>query len=196
MPSSPSPFLEPDNPSLAAMIGDAAVHLLVDRGLVDLSSRAIAGYLRVTPPALTQQANRAEQLRLLVVAIGQRWISWSCSGGGGTGLPARLPGTDDELHGVRVWAAVAELARGESARGNPVPSNLLDTFRNEERDLVAWNLDRILDRPPRPDEVVLTVALVAGLREELIAPRTRLPFDQACALLERHVDRLRSSGLP
>ena len=184
-----SPFLDPDDPSLAAMIGDGAVHLLVDRGIGELSSRALAGYLGITPPALTQQACRAEQLRLLVVALGRRWLDWSdlC---GGTGLPARLPEDEAELHGVRVWGAVAELVRGEETRGNAPLAALLGEFRREERAQLSWRLAELLDRRPHDDAVTSTGALVAGLRQELTSPDPSVSYEEAARILREHVDGL------
>jgi hypothetical protein len=184
-----SPFLEPDNPNLSAMIGDAAVHLLATRGLRDLSSRAIARHLGISGPALTLQACRTEQLRLLVVALGRRWVRWSDSSYG-VDVPARLPETEDELHGVRVWTALAELARGEAAGGNPEPSRLFTAFCRDERDQTAWNLGRLLERQPDELEVAATVALVSGLRHELAAGRPSVTFPQAQELLLEHVGRL------
>ena len=187
-----SPFLEPNDPSLRAMLGDAAVHLLADRGVGDLSSRAIAGYLGTTPSALTQRAHREQQLQLMVVALGQRWLDWSgCRPE--TGLPARLPGSADEVHGLRVWAALTELARGEAAAGNPEPARLIAGYRAEERAMIDWSLMRILDRRPGPEELAVTAAIVAGLREELVAPSPALTADAASAALRGHVDRLRSA---
>jgi hypothetical protein len=127
-----------------------------------------------------------------VVALGRRWVRWSDSSYGAD-VPARLPETEDELHGVRVWAALAELARGEACGGNPEPSRLLTVFCNDERDRTAWNLGRLLERRPDELEVAATIALLSGLRHELAAGQPSVTFPEAQGLLREHVGRLRST---
>jgi AcrR family transcriptional regulator len=184
-----SPFLEPDNPNLAAMLGDAAVHLLAAHGVDGLSSRAMARYLGVTGPALTQQASRSEQIRLMVIAFTRRWLLWSCARHDEE-MPARLPSTEEERHGVRVLAALTELARADHLRGNPVPAALLSEARREERDDPRWELSELLGREPAPGEVAETAALVTGVRLELAAFEPSLEVEHAAGLIRTHVARM------
>ena len=186
-----SPFLDPDNPQLAAMLADAAVILLADRGIDGLSSRAMAHWLGVTGPALTQQAGRADQVRSLLAAFGGRWLDWSRPRFSEE-LPARLPDTADERHGVRVWNALGELARSEFVRGNGVPATLIAEIHREEGDQIRGALQRLVDPGVDELEAAYTTALVRGLRTDVVALEGALDVERANRILRRHVDLMRA----
>jgi hypothetical protein len=196
--SSPSsePFLCPDSIHLGDMVADAAVRILEQTAITGLSSRAVAAWLRVSPSALTQRADRAELIRLIVIFFVDRWSRW-VDVSPWHDLPARLPHSAEELHGIRVWHALAELARGEALAGNPVPAELITQAREDERLLVRDRLGGHLGRPPSDAEVATVTALVAGLRLELAAAQPAITPMEAVDLLRAHVRgmlRLSPSG--
>lgn len=186
-----SPFLRPDAVGLGQAVTDAAIGLLAETGVAGLTSRAVASRLRVTPSALSQQGGRKNLLRLVFVLFADRWEAW-IDVPPWHDLPARLPATEEEMHGVRVWHALAELARGEALAGNPVPSDVLLDARAQERVSIGRHLERLLGRPPSPAEVLTTTALVVGLRVEITAPQPAISPAEALDLLDAHVQRLRA----
>ena len=176
---------------MGEMLADATVDILAGTSIAGLTSRAIAAWLRVTPSALTQRADRAEVIRLVLIFFADRWEKWVHIPPWHD-LPARLPMTEEEVHGVRVWHALGELARGEALAGNLVPTDVIGRAREEERASVSANLARLLDRRPTDAEVVGTVALVAGLRLELATAPTAISATEAADVLTAHVRRLRA----
>ena len=187
----PSPFLRPDSPYFGEMVADAIVQLLEDTGVTGLTSRAVAGRFRLSPSALTQRAGRAELLRLAFVFFTRRWSDW-VHGDSDSGLLARLPREPEEVHGVRVWHSLAELARGEALSGNPTPHEVLALARDDERALLASRLRVLLDRPALDSEVAGTLALGVGLCLELaMVPPTMTPT-AAAYILRQHARHLRA----
>lgn len=176
---------------LGQAVTDAAIGLLAETGVAGLTSRAIASRLRVTPSALSQQGGRQNLLRLVFLLFADRWEDW-VDVPPWYDLPARLPESEEEMHGVRVWHALAELARGEALAGNPLPSDVLLGARAQERASIARHLKRLLGRTPSPPEVSTTAALVVGLRVEITAPQPAISPAQAHDLLDAHVRRLRA----
>lgn len=166
-----------------------AVRVLEETGVTGLSSRAIAAQMRVTPSALTQRAGRAELLRLVLVIFSDRWLQW-VDVPPWHDLPTRLPQNAEEMHGVRVWHALAELARGEALAGNRVLTEVMAQARQDERQLVAGRLGHLLGRTPSHAEVATTTALVAGLRLEVVAVDPAISPAEAVDLLSAHVRRL------
>jgi AcrR family transcriptional regulator len=187
-----SPFLRPDACGDAEIIADYAVTLLAERGVARLSSAAIARSMKVTPQALGQQVGgRARIYELLLIAFGRRWLGWSARPGWNSDLPARLPADQDEIHGVRVWQALRELARGELAAGNPTLQRHVTWVHREEREMLAHELRRLLDRPVLDEELDWTAALISGLQTALADPDPRLTHEGARRVLTRHLDVLR-----
>lgn len=180
------PFVRPDSPHLGDMVADAAVRILEQTAVTGLSSRAVAAGLRVSPSALTQRADRAELLRLVFVFFVDRWSRW-VDVPPWHDLPARLPQSAEEVHGVRVWHALAELARGEALAGNQVPADVIARAREDERLLIANRLTGLVGRRPSDAEVTLTTALVVGLRLEVAGARPAVSPTTAVDLLRAHV---------
>jgi AcrR family transcriptional regulator len=190
-----SPFLRPDAIGHGNAVADAAICLLAETGVSGLTSRAIASRLRVTPSALSQQGGRENLLRLVFFLFADRWENW-VDIPPWHDLPARIPESEEEMHGVRVWQALAELARGEALAGKTVLSDVLRDAQENERASIARHLQRLLDRPPSPAEVSTTVALVVGLRIEIVAAQPAISSAQALELLQAHVERLRAGPGP
>ncbi len=138
------PFTRPDSASLNDMLTDAAVARLAEGGAELLTLQSVAAWLGLTRQALSQRLDdpngpRRRMIQLIVLTFGERWLTWVGPGpihGDLDRPPVRLPATPDEIHAVRVWTALTELARSEAARGNPHPLTALTRVRDEERALV------------------------------------------------------------
>lgn len=188
-----SPFLRSTSPRPADIYTDATVDLLRRQGVDVWSVRAVATWMQLTPSAILMRHSRVEVVTLVVATFGNRWLDW-CRAPLHGDLPARLPETDDERHGVRVWRALQELARGARAAGHPTAEEQVRAVRADERAQADHDLARRLERPARPEELETTMALTAGLRSELTAPGTQLTAEAANDLLARHVRQLREQG--
>jgi AcrR family transcriptional regulator len=190
-----SPFLRPDATGAAEIIADCAVRLLVDHGVARLSAAAIARSMGVTPQALCQQVRgKARVMELLLISFGPRWLAWSGLPERNSDLPARLPVDEDELHGVRVWQALRELARGELAAGDPALQRHVTRIRAEERAMLGYRLRGLLDRQALVEELDATGALVDGLRAAVVEPEPQFGPDRARVLLANHVRTLRAAS--
>ena len=109
----------------------------------------------------------------------------------GPAIPGALPRTEHELHGVRCWRALQEVARGADAAGDPASLTHIRRVREEETEWTERRLGRLLDRDPTTSEVTLTLVLLDGLRSDLTAPNARLGAEEADDILLTHVQRLR-----
>ncbi|GAA4378128.1 hypothetical protein [Nocardioides caricicola] len=193
IPSPRSPFLIPDSAHPFDIYTDAVVHLLADRGIDRLSVRAIARWMGVTPAAVLQRHSQAQIREIVVARFGWRWVEWSCPRRD-SGLPARLPTSADECHGVRVWQALGEISRGAALAGHPAPQSRLEQARRDEAEAVAVSLTRLIRRRPDPRETAGVLALVSGLRAEIAAAGSVVTSDVAAGILRDHVERLRQDG--
>jgi len=181
-------FVRLDSLDYADMLTDAAVSLLINRGIDELSVRAIAGWLGVTSPTVTiRGGGRDRVLELVVSTFGRRWLAWAAWPDLDDPCPVRLPASEDEIHGARVWQALAELAGGAARAGNPVLEEVLDALRREERQFLWRDLYDRLDRPPTDRELDTTTALAAGLRARLAVASPDLTVEEARSLLADHV---------
>jgi AcrR family transcriptional regulator len=188
------PFLRPDHCAYPEILTDAAVHVLVARGVDGFSVGALARRMNTTPQAVLNRYTRTRVLELVVIRFGQRWLDWSLGGEPLSlplslprslplSLPLALPATEAERHGVLVWGVLHELARGEKLRGNPAPTEHLKQFRRAE-------LDGLTDRLPAGAEVGGALATATGLRLALAESEPYLTYEQACAQLNACVDRV------
>ena len=81
-----------------------------------------------------------------------------------------VPVTDEEILGTRVWAVLAELARGEHAAGIPDVAGAIQRIRRLERQSVRTGLTNWLRAYPAADDVIDLCALTDGLRAAVTAP--------------------------
>lgn len=189
------PFLRPDAPGYDEIFADGLVATLAAQGLTSWSVAAVARWMKVSPPAVLQKFSRARLLELAISAYGRRWLAWSTAvtgdPGSGGPLPARLPRSAAERHGVRVWALLGELARGELLAGREGASARYAAALETEHLQVLRSLPGTLGREPTPEEALATTALVSGLRQALVDERTVPELAEAC--LRAHVTRLSRS---
>ena len=192
-----TPFLRPEAGSYAEILTDATVHVLGAQGIDRFSVRALARWMKVVPATVLGEYSRARVLELVVICFERRWLAWSASeamyGPAPTGLPLRLPLTEDEKLGVRVHGALQQLAEAEQLRGNPAPSVHLARLRREEHELLRHRLGQLArltgHHPPSEAAVSSTMALVTGLRVMLADPAAELSWTDACAALLQQVTR-------
>lgn len=189
------PFLRMDDPFPDEILTDALVHVLAERGLARFSVSALARWMKVTPAAVLNTKPRKHVVEAVTARFGDRWLAWG-KPDLYDDIPARLPQTEDEIHGVRVWHALGELARGETVAGRPNPTEILADIRRRERMATGLHLEHRLGRRATEDEVRATCCLVEGLRLHLALPGADLSHDQARRLLTGHVSRLHAVRPP
>lgn len=191
-----NPFLRPDAAGYPAIFADGIVHLLARRGLDRWSVGEIARWMKVTPAAVLQSFSRSRVVHLAVLEIGKRWVKWAASPPYAKGIPASLPESDEERHGVRVWALLGELARSERMAGRAEPEEAYVAAQREEVAFLHSRLEGLLERTATEQEVLETAALVTGLRALLVEPEPGLAVADAEGVLREHVERLRQAQIP
>ncbi len=195
------PFLRLDSASEADMLADAAHHVLLERGVARFSVRALARWIGVTGPALTQRwggevGARTRILRLAVSAYGARWLLWSRGPLIKDDPSLSLPLCAEEIDGVRVWLSLEELARSEHAAGDPVLATMTAQVRAEERAEVRHMVRSADGEPISATAATAICALAAGLRAELIAPDPALDAAPAALLLRATIAAAREGTMP
>jgi len=194
------PFLRPASLNPFDIIGDGVVETLRDRGAQELSIRSVAKALGVTSQGLHQrlQSHRHDDTetptavlcRMASVALGQRWFTWvreSLMALAPEVPEIRLPQTEHERMGVAVWTAWHEVARGRDLLGDPVPGEILAATRDDERQLLADEMDRAMGRRPSDHQLVTLLALADGLRAQMVQPASNLPVGTAQEVMARQV---------
>lgn len=194
-----SPFLRPDAVAIDEMLADGAVELLRDRAADAVNVSALARWMGVTRQTLSERlwdpnGARHRIMRLTVLAFADRWLAWT-----GAALLAdppvpALPHDEAELHGVRVWAALAELARGEAAAGRPDPSAVVVDTRVRERVDLRERMTSWIGAAPSEEDLIELAALTDGLRASLAAAVPDVTLDVANRLLVRRLAAMRRSA--
>jgi hypothetical protein len=194
-----SPFVRPDAVRVDEMLADAAVAVLQHRSVVGVNASALARWLGMSRQALNERlwdadGARRRVIRLTVFAFARRWTMWCqralCAD---PPVPA-LPETDDEVHGLRVWAALTELARGDLVAGIADSAGIVHEARKEERAAVRRRLKEWLGVEPDADDVVEICVLTDGLRGALAAPLPDLTPDVARRVLVRRLHAIRATS--
>ena len=181
-----SPFLRPTDPRLAEIVTDGAVHILAGHGVDRFSIRAIARWMRVTPAYLLNDFSRARLVEIILITFGDRWIQWCGAETAPNGVGLRLPETPDECAGVRVRAALEQLADAEWLRGNPLPAHQVSDMAAREASLLAHRMHAASPPccAPGRDEVIGVQALLHGLRQQMASPESPMPLDRARSVLD------------
>jgi len=194
-PAAMSPFVRPDSPRLNDMLADGAVALFRERGVDALNVAALARWMGVSRQALSErlwdpEGSRRRIMQLTVRAFADRWIAWvRLALREDPPVPA-LPRSAEEVHGVRVWAGLLELARGERASGNPDPAAAVTATLVREREIVGDRVAYWIGAEPAADDLTELVALTDGLRSALIEPMPKVTYDQARSLLLRRLNAM------
>ncbi|MEX0426314.1 hypothetical protein AB3X52_01690 [Nocardioides sp. DS6] len=178
-PDHPSDFAEPTSVDHAAMYADAVVTLLADGGFEQVAMGPVARWLEQVPSAVKQRAGGREGfLRMVVGRFARRWLRWATFVPYRAAVPLRLPAEDDEVHGVRVWAVLREIAYGEARAGRPGLAELVREAEQRERDSMGRAFSQA-GRPLTEIELGAVSCLVAGLRAALVRPVDPLPLHLA-----------------
>jgi hypothetical protein len=200
-----SPFLRLDSAGIDDTLADGAVELLRKRGVDALNVAALARWMGISRQALSERLRgpdgaRRRILQLTLLTFADRWIDWLAEAMFEDPPVPALPRTAEEEHGVRVWAALVELARGERASGNPDPAAGVVATVARERDLVHQRVSAWLGATPGDVDMVELYALTDGLRAALLEPVRTVSYDDARRILQRRLDALRlalpDSGAP
>lgn len=181
------------------MLADGAVAVLSERGVDGLNVAALARWMGVTKQSLSQRladpaGARRRILHLVVLAFGERWLGWVKSALLEDPPVPALPSTDDEVLGVRVWTALAELARGEDAAGDPGLARAIAEVRARERELTRRRVGDWMRAWPEEDDVTALCALVDGLRLALAAPVPEVSLDVARRIVMQRLSAVRPSA--
>lgn len=189
------PFTLPDSADIGELLTNSAVRLLRRGGLQEFSVSAMARDLDMSRQALNDRfaakyGARRRVLQLVVLTFGDRWLAWASGPLGADPPTIRLPEHQDEVTGVRVWAALHELARGEAHVGNPHLSDALAHIRAEEADLTSDALRRWTGVAPNTTQLYTLLSLADGMRRELALPSPRLSPAGATAVMTRAVAEL------
>lgn len=193
-----SPFVRPAALGIDEMLADGAVDLFRKRGVDALNVAALARWMRISRQALHErlwdpEGSRRRIMRLTLLAFANRWLAWvEVPLVDDPPLPA-LPSTEEEVHGVRVWAGLLELARGERSTGNTDPAAVVTATLARERESVTARVGEWLGATPSEEDMSELFALTDGLRATLIESAPRITCDQARALLVRRLEAMRSA---
>lgn len=117
--TSPSEFAEPASTTHAAKYTDAVIELLVTGGVDQVAMAPVARWIRQVPSAVHRFAGGREGFLTMVVGkFAGRWRRWVLLPPfRDAGLPIRLPNRPDEVHAIRVWAALRESPRARPELG-------------------------------------------------------------------------------
>jgi AcrR family transcriptional regulator len=183
------PFVRPYAFGDADMLTNAAIRLLADHGIDSFSVAVLARAINLTPQAVLNRYPRHRVVELLCLTFSQRWLTWATRDRIDE-LPARLPRTDSERHGVLVHRALHELARGEAAQGRTDAQAVLIGTAEEELGALADEVGQVAERWVSTDEVAPLHALITGLRLVLADPEPQLTWEQAAELLREGFAKL------
>lgn len=191
----PSDFTEPVSIEHAAMYADAVVLLLVDGGFEQVAMAPVARRIRQVPSAVKQLAGgRAGFLEIVTRRLGRRWLRWADHLSDPRAMSPRLPRAGDEIHGVRVWSLLREIAAGEARAGRTALADIVAQVDAEERSAMLARFRRA-GRPLTEAEAVLVSSVAIGLRARMtaaVAPMTAEDADRALDLLGRWLGLSRS----
>ena len=169
-PDRPSDFTEPISGDYAAIYADAVVILLAGGGFDRVAMGPVARWLDQVPSAVKQMAGGRDRfLEMVIGRFARRWLRWATFIRFGQVIPVRLPARDDEIHGVRVWSLLREIAYGEARAGRPSLAELVADVDEAEHAALVRELARS-SREPTEAEAALVSCLVAGVRAALARP--------------------------
>lgn len=168
--------------TLADQCTDAMVVELLTNGHESITMRTIATRIRCDPSTLHHAFGGRIGFRDAVISqFASRYANWLR--GTHNGELVRLPLDADELHAVRVWNAVYELAAGAERSGYVAPIEAVAAAEAVEADLLAWRLD-IATTALTPVAVAALLATARAVRSAMAHPVDPLPRSVALAIVE------------
>lgn len=179
-----SPFLDPDSPFPADRLTDAVVEALRAGGVERVTLGAAAREMGVSSQATHKLAGgRAEFLGQVVATFLSRRWAWMTTGDG----PARIPTSEEELHGLRVYRLLVELAAGEHRAGREGLAQQLERDRHRYRDWVRYSANQRRSAPMTEDDLDRFETIVDGLLTAMVRPLDALSPDLAQAILDEYL---------
>lgn len=173
------------------MYADALVELLEAGGAERVSMGVVARWMGQVPSAVQQRAGGRNGFLLMVLRrFTKRWLTWTTQRDINV---VRLPACEDEVHGVRVWSVLTEIAAGEARAGRSEPAEVVASARRDERSILEVDLTTALGRRPTCHEVTLVQCLADGLRRALVTAVEPLDIAAAQAAAQWVVGRLRDA---
>jgi hypothetical protein len=144
--------------------------------------------MKVSPEAIHNHYTRARILDIVTIRFSRRWLYWSVGDPrwqqATHPCPLRLPRTAEERHGVVVFQAFRELARGERVRGNPLPMLRFAKLQEDEQELLGSRVIQLrgadIYTPVVDVELRGLNALLTGLRSALAEDPPLLSWQAAC----------------
>lgn len=153
-------------------------------GLVVDRSDAAAREMGVSSQATHKLAGgRAEFLGQVVATFLSRRWAWMTTGD----RPARIPTSEEELHGLRVYRLLVELAAGEHRAGREGLARQLDRDRHRYRDWVRYSANQRRSAPMTEDDLDRFEVIVDGLLTAMVRPLDALSPDLAQAILDEYL---------
>ena len=156
--------------ALAYEATQAASRLILDAGPQGLVMAKTARALGVSPQALHQTCgSRAEFCLVVLEILAADWRHWLSAQF--VERIAVLPDSEDEVGRVLVWHAAVEFAQGEARAGHRALAALLGSVDQFEHDELHRRIHIAQGRPPSQSGARGAVAMVRGLRREIVAGR-------------------------
>jgi hypothetical protein len=163
--------------SPASQYADAVVMELLGGGSDLITMRRIAVRLRCTASAVHQMTgSKAAFVATVTRQFGRRYRTW-LQGPAGSDW-ARLPLNAEDVHGLRVWRALSDLAAGHARSGSTDLADVVAEVNRSEADILPWRL-RVT-----PDDVdwaatPAVLASIRGLRDAMIDASDPLDVESA-----------------
>lgn len=186
----PSPFASPASLDHRDMYADAVMELLLEGGVDQVTMASVARALGQTSSAVKQMAgSRRRFLAMVVGRFGGRWAGWAAQPAFRGGVRLRLPVEPDELHGVRTWSVLREIAAGEARAGVPELAEAChESARYERAMLVAALQGRSVE--PTDEVVTALLCLADGLRAAMVDPVAPLGYEAAKKAADLVIERI------
>lgn len=187
----PSPFAAPWAVDAGEEYTNAVVVLLAEGGPEVVSMAAVARYRQQAASAVKQRIGGREAFLLAVVdRFSERWLDWVGRPPLHGPVKVRLPQRDDEIHGMRVWRVLREIAAGEARAGRTELAEHVAEADAPQRADLARHLRRVTGRTPTEAELTAMLCLARGLRDAMADQVDPLGLEAAQAALELVADRL------
>lgn len=165
------------------------LRLLVTGGVDQINMNAVAREMRKYPSAIKQSSGgRAGFLIRVTKEFASRWDKWIYRQMDPANHRPPIPRTVVEIHGVRAWSAIRELAAGEARAGRPAMSEIISRVDVQERSAIAQMIQMTTRREADPVAVMYIWCVARGLRAAVTDPQPHLTADEAEEILTRAIE--------